>query len=40
MKQEKDNLPKKPLIFYYIVVMLVVMALNTFLFPKILEKTE
>ena len=37
MKQEKDNLPKKPLIFYYIVVMLVVMALNTFLFPKILE---
>ncbi|MDR7870845.1 MAG: ATP-dependent zinc metalloprotease FtsH [Tissierellaceae bacterium] len=37
MKQDKNNIPKKPLIFYYIVALLVVMALNTFFFPKILE---
>ena len=37
MKQDKDKMPKKPLIFYYIIALLVVMAINTFLIPKMLE---
>lgn len=34
---KKRNMPKKPLIYYYIIAMLVFIILNTFFFPRILE---
>ena len=35
MKEQKT--PKKPLIFYYMVVLLVLMALNAFVFPILMR---
>ncbi len=37
MKEVKT--PKKPLIFYYLIAMLVVMALNAFLFPTLMNRS-
>ena len=30
--------PKKPLIFYYVIVLLVMWLLNTLLFPKLMKR--
>ncbi|MEG0145485.1 MAG: ATP-dependent zinc metalloprotease FtsH [Clostridia bacterium] len=38
MVQEENKSPKKPLIFYYVMAMVVIMLLNAFLFPSVLEK--
>ncbi len=38
MSKNKKNMSKKPLIFYYIVALVVFIILNTFLFPKLLEE--
>ena len=35
---QKVQKPKKPLIFYYLIVMLVLVLLNTFLFPRIMQQ--
>ncbi len=36
MKEVKK--PKRPLIFYYLVVLVIIMLLNGFLFPKLMEQ--
>lgn len=43
MKELKDSEiktspPKKPLIFYYLAALIVLMLLNVFLFPSLLER--
>ena len=35
---QKVQKPKKPLIFYYLIVMVVLVLLNTFLFPRIMQQ--
>ena len=35
---KKSNMPKKPIMFYYIVALVIFIALNTFLFPKLLDE--
>ena len=35
---QKVQKPKKPLIFYYLIVMIVLVLLNTFLFPRIMQQ--
>lgn len=35
---EKKKGPKKPIIYYYIGAMILIMLLNTFIFPKLLDK--
>lgn len=35
--QKNTKMPKKPLIYYYIIAMVVFIALNTFVFPSMLE---
>jgi len=37
-KQKNPKKPKTPIIYYYIATMIMVMLLNTFVFPLILEK--
>ena len=36
---KKNKMPRKPLIYYYVIAMLVFVLLNTFIFPKFLEQT-
>ena len=38
VKDTKPTPPKKPLIFYYLITMVVVMLLNALLFPAVMEK--
>ena len=38
VKDTKPTPPKKPLIFYYLIAMVVVMLLNALLFPAVMEK--
>ena len=38
MKEVKS--PKKPLIFYYLIALLVIMLLNALFFPKVLEQQD
>ena len=38
VKDTKPTPPKKPLIFYYLIAMVVVMLLNALLFPSVMEK--
>ena len=38
MQQVKP--PKKPLIFYYCIVLVIMILLNTFLFPSILKQQK
>ena len=35
---KKVEKPKKPLIFYYLIALIILVLLNTFLFPNILGK--
>ena len=37
MKQESKT-PKKPLIFYYLIAMLVLLLLNALVFPAVLQR--
>ncbi len=38
IKEPEEKPSKKPLIFYYLIAMLVVMLLNALLFPSILQE--
>ena len=35
---KKVERPKKPLIFYYAIMLIVLLLLNTFLFPRMLQQ--
>ena len=37
---KKVEKPKKPLIFYYLIALIILVLLNTFLFPNILGKNK
>ena len=37
---KKVEKPKKPLLFYYFVTMVVLILLNTFLFPLLIRKNQ
>ena len=38
IKDQPPKVPKKPLIFYYIIALIVVMLLNALLFPSMLSE--
>ena len=40
MNNVKNSKVRKPLIFYYLIAILIMMLLNTFLFPSLLRRTE
>jgi cell division protease FtsH len=40
MDKKKPKSPKKPLIFYYLISLVILMMLNRFLFPSLLEKKK
>ena len=40
MNDIKNPKTKKPMIYYYVIALLVFMLLNTFLFPSLFRRTE
>ena len=37
-KQKKPKMPKKPMMYYYIIGLIIFVVLNTIIFPRFLEK--